>query len=109
MPTDYIGQRMANRFRNGLSTGLASDPFKLAWLAFFLTGLAGIFHNCSYISNRINDDKWLCVNRHFVNAFCVLLENSREKRKQIVQDIISFQKPICNQNVADASTELPCA
>lgn len=47
-------------------------------------------------SHLLPYDKWLCVNRWFVNVVCVHFEDDSACRLEIVRDLIQRQEPICN-------------
>lgn len=50
------------------------------------------------LKTHIEDyEKWVCVNRYFVNTVCVHFEDDTATRQQIVYDLISEQQPTCNQ------------
>ena len=41
-------------------------------------------------------EKWVCVNRYFVNAICVYFGNDATTRIQIERDLINLHQPLCN-------------
>ncbi len=42
-------------------------------------------------------EKWVCVNKCFVNSICVYFENDATTRIQIEHDLIGRQQPPCNE------------